>query len=442
MHRIRTRALSASVVVAVTVLSACTTSGAWQQAEPPPSDGIRLPPSRSVAAPLSPSPPPDVARISVQPSDAPWTAAIDAAIAGRDVSVAVGVDDRIVHSHLGRVARIPASNQKLLTSMAALATWGPSFRFPTSAMVSEPLAHGVVRGDLWIVGSGDPEISAASMAWLATRLHAAGITRVRGSVVGDTSAFTREWWAPGWVPGLSRSYVNRATALAFDGNAVSSPEEQAAAALAAALESRGVEVAGTPRADALDTGAPGLSEGATDLTPLARISSPPLRDLLTTQNHGSVNFHAEMLLKALGARATGGPGSTADGAAAVERWAEGWDVEAQVRDGSGLSHQDRVSTQGVVSMLLLALREPWASALVGSLPGPGDGTVGDRLAGVPVRAKTGTLFETPVSSLGGYVTDANGATVAFSVMSRGLDKTIAASIEDEIVRILAAADIG
>jgi D-alanyl-D-alanine carboxypeptidase/D-alanyl-D-alanine-endopeptidase (penicillin-binding protein 4) len=442
MHRIRTRALSASVVVAVTVLSACTTSGAWQQAEPSPSDGIRLQPSRSVAAPVSPSPPPDVARISVQPSDAPWTAAIDAAIAGRDVSVAVGVDDRIVHSHLGRVARVPASNQKLLTSMAALATWGPSFRFPTTAMAKAPFTDGVVRGDLWIVGSGDPGVSAASMARLASRLHAAGLTRVRGAVVGDTSAFTREWWAPGWVPGLSRSYVSRATSLAFDGNdGPGSPEEHAAAALTTALESRGVEVAGAPRAAALDAGAPGLSEGATDLTPLARISSPPLRDLLTTQNHGSVNFYAEMLLKALGAHATDTPGSTADGAVVVERWAEGWGVEAQVRDGSGLSHADRISTQGVVSLLLLALREPWASVLVGSLPGPGDGTVGDRLVGVPVRAKTGTLFETPVSSLGGYVTDANGATVAFSVMSRGLDKTVAASIEDEIVRILAAADI-
>jgi serine-type D-Ala-D-Ala carboxypeptidase/endopeptidase (penicillin-binding protein 4) len=146
-------------------------------------------------------------------------------------------------------------------------------------------------------------------------------------------------------------------------------------------------------------------------------------------------------VNALGARAAGGPGATTDGAAAVERWAEAWRVEAQVRDGSGLSHADRISTQGVVSLLLLAMHEPWAPALAGSLPGPGEGTVGDRLVGVPVHAKTGTLFETPVSSLGGYVTGADGSTVAFSVMSRGLDKSTAAAIEDEIVRIIAAADV-
>lgn len=443
-HRGRNRAVSATIVIALALLSACSSPGPQPGVEPRSSDRTELPPpSRSTATPTSPSSPVPVARISVRPSETAWTAALDAAVGGRDVSVSVGVGHRIVHSHLGGVARVPASNQKLLTSMAALATWGPSFRFPTTATAASPVDDRLVRGDLWILGSGDPEVSASSMSRLATELRAAGLTRVRGSVVGDTSAFTREWWAPGWVRGLSRSFVTRATALAFDGNAGSgSPEERAAEALTTALESRGVEVAGAPRAAALDAGAPGAGDGATDLTTLARISSPPLRELLATQNHGSVNFYAEMLVKALGARATGGPGSTADGAAAVERWAEGWRVEAQVRDGSGLSHADRISTQNVVSLLLLAMREPWASALVGSLPGPGEGTVGDRLAGVPVRAKTGTLFETPVSSLGGYVTDADGSTVAFSVMSRGLDKSTAASIEDEIVRILAAADVG
>jgi len=373
------------------------------------------------------------ALVTVRLADAPWASAIDAAIDGRDVSVAVGVDTRIVYEHLGLQARIPASNQKLLTSMAALEAWGPSFRFPTIAMARKPMRDGVVRGDLWIVGSGDPEISSASMAQLASRLQAAGLTRVGGSVVGDTAAFTREWWAPGWVRGLSRSYVNRATALAFDGNAGSGlPEEHAAASLTAALESLGIEV----------DGAPTVGEGPTDLTAFTRITSPPLHDLLTTQNHGSENFYAEMLLKALGAHATGDSRSTAEGAAAVEAWAAGWGVQAQVRDGSGLSHEDRISTQDLVALLLLAAREPWTEALVESLPGPGEGTVGVRLVGLPVRAKTGTLFETPVSALSGYVTDAAGDQVVFSVISRGLDKTTASAIEDEVVRILAGAGIG
>ncbi|MEX1264333.1 MAG: D-alanyl-D-alanine carboxypeptidase [Actinomycetota bacterium] len=434
MDASRTRTRRTAIVAAAFVLfAACSASPGVQPREQlAPSVSPLAEPSRSAAALTPPAPTTAAELITVRLADATWASAIDAAIDGRDVSVAVGADTRIVYAHLGRQARIPASNQKLLTSMAALETWGPSFRFPTIAMARKPPLDGVVRGDLWIVGSGDPEISDASMARLASRLRVAGLMRVAGSVMGDTSAFTREWWSLGWVPGLSRSYVNRATALAFDGNAGAGlPEQGAASSLTGALESLGIEVAG----------APGAGEGPTDLAALASISSPPLHELLTTQNHGSVNFYAEMLLKALGAHATGTPGSTADGAMAVASWAEGWGVEAQVRDGSGLSHEDRIATQGLVALLLLATREPWGEALRASLPGPGDGTVGARLIGLPVRVKTGTLFETPVSSLSGYVTDAGGDTVAFAVISRGLDKTTAIEIEDEVVRILAGADV-
>ena len=433
MNPDRSRTQRTQLVAAVfALLAACSAPPAVQTIEQPaPSVSSRAEPSRSAAS-LVPPAPAAAELITERPSDATWTSAIDAATEGRDVSVAVGTGTRIVYEHLGEQARIPASNQKLLTSIAALEVWGPSFRFPTTAMARKPALDGVVRGDLWIVGSGDPEISSASMARLASRLRAAGLTRVSGSVMGDTSAFTREWWAPGWVPGLSRGYVNRATALAFDGNAGAGlPEQQAAASLTAALESLNTEV----------EGAPGAGDGPTDLTPLTRIPSAPLADLLTTQNHGSVNFYAEMLLKALGADATGTPGSTADGAAMVESWADGWGVDAQVRDGSGLSHEDRISTHDLVALLLLAAREPWATTLARSLPGPGDGTVGDRLIGLPMRAKTGTLFETPVSSLSGYITDASGTAVAFSVISRDLDKATAAAIEDEVVRILAGARI-
>lgn len=111
-------------------------------------------------------------------------------------------------------------------------------------------------------------------------------------------------------------------------------------------------------------------------------------------------------------------------------------------DGSGLSHRDLVSARGLVTLLLLAQGEPWGEVLDASLAPPGEGTLEGRLLGVDVRAKTGTLFEASVSSLSGYVTDANGSRVAFSVISHGLDKANAVAIEDAIVRALARARIG
>jgi D-alanyl-D-alanine carboxypeptidase len=287
--------------------------------------------------------------------------------------------------------------------------------------------------DVFFRQSGDPEVDATSMARLADAVRGAGISRITGRVVGDTSAFTREWWAPGWVPGLSRSYVARTTALSFDGNTGSGlPEEAAAESLTTALRADGIEVGGTPAA----------GTAPARLTPVARIGSRRLGELLSVQNHGSVNFYAETLLKALGAENVSGVGSTAAGAEAVEAWAALHGVSAQVRDGSGLSHQDLVSTRGLVTLLLLAQGAPWGGVLDASLAAPGDGTLEGRLIGVPVRAKTGTLFEVPVSSLSGYVTDREGARVAFSVISRGLDKGAAIAIEDAIVRALADGRVG
>jgi serine-type D-Ala-D-Ala carboxypeptidase/endopeptidase (penicillin-binding protein 4) len=380
----------------------------------------------------APSPSPVAAAVPMDLVSTPWTRAIQRVVNDRNVSVAVGVGDRIVFSLAGTTLRMPASNEKLLTSMTALTMFGPGHRFPTVAEASGDPPDGVLPGDLWLVGSGDPELDDAGLAILASRLAAGGLREVRGSVVGDTSAFTREWWAPGWLPGISREFVTRPTALALDGNLVAAPPERAAAAsLTRSLERDGVRV----------DGAPGTGAVPKRMTTLAVLRSAPLRDILERQNHGSINFDAEMITKALGAERSGPPGSTASGANAIERWVTAQGVHAEVRDGSGLSHDDRISTIGIVTLLLEAERRAWGGVLWASLPAPGEGTLASRLAGVPVRAKTGTLFVTPASALSGYVRSHDGRRVAFSVISRGLDKATAVGIEDAVARILAGADL-
>ena len=51
---------------------------------------------------------------------------------------------------------VPASLMKLLTSYAALKKLGPSFRFTTKVLAVEAPVEGVISGDIWIKGSGDP----------------------------------------------------------------------------------------------------------------------------------------------------------------------------------------------------------------------------------------------------------------------------------------------
>jgi serine-type D-Ala-D-Ala carboxypeptidase/endopeptidase (penicillin-binding protein 4) len=426
----RRQELLAGTTVMLLALTACT---AIVTSEGPPANEASVSPSHRPAksTPTLAPTPTETASFTVTraQSHSPWARAITRTIGGLDVSVAVGVGNRIVYQHLGDQPRVLASNEKLLTSMAALDLLGPSFRFTTEAARSGRIRDGVLDGDVWLIGGGDPALTSVDLAALASDVRAQGVRRVSGDVVADTSAFNRGWWAPGWLKGISRQYVTRPTALRIVGGDAT-PEPEAAAAFLAALGSAGVVVDGHARVGAAPS----------DVTTLATDRSPPLHTLLAHQNHESDNLYAELTTKYLGGEHAAA--STASGAAVIQRWAHRLGVSSSVRDGSGLSDQDRTSAAGVVTLLLAARREPWGPALEASLPRGGEGTLGSRLAGVPVRAKTGTLFIRPASTLSGYVTSRSGATVAFSVLTHDLPEGTAISIEDTIVRTLAAAEIG
>ncbi|HEY8019426.1 MAG TPA: D-alanyl-D-alanine carboxypeptidase, partial [Actinomycetota bacterium] len=371
---------------------------------------------------------PSAATPTFSPIDAAWVDAIDEAISGRDVSVEVGSGRSIVYRHDGSTPRVLASNEKLLTSMAALDLLGAGYRFRTTVATDASVRDGVVDGDLWLVGGGDPTLATTDLAGLAGDLADAGIRRITGRVVGDTGAFDRGWWAPGWLRGISRNYVARPTALRLTGS--SGLEAEAAGAFRAALLSAGIEVMGPSATGAAPEG----------LEALATDRSAPLGSLLAHQNHESDNLYAELTTKLLGDTAAT-PGSTSSGAHVIHAWAAEHAVDASVRDGSGLSDQDRTSAEGLVTLLLAAQRRPWFPVFLRSLPAGGEGTLAGRLTGLPVRAKTGTLFVRPTSTLSGYVTTRNGRTVAFSVLTRDLPESIAVGIEDAVVRALAGATI-
>ncbi len=83
-----------------------------------------------------------------------------------------------------------ASATKLLTSAAALSALGPGFRWRTSlAAESFDKTTGVVTGNLYVRGRGDPTLSYRDLQQLAADLHAAGVRKVTGTLVVDASYF-------------------------------------------------------------------------------------------------------------------------------------------------------------------------------------------------------------------------------------------------------------
>ncbi|MBA3689881.1 MAG: D-alanyl-D-alanine carboxypeptidase [Actinobacteria bacterium] len=364
-----------------------------------------------------------------------WISRIDHLVAGHPVSVTVGIDGRYRYRHKAAVRRIPASNEKLLLSMALLDRLGPRFTIPTLVQAeSAPDGNGVIDGAVWILGRGDPEVGHATIRDLARQIRAAGITKVRGRVRGSTGYFSRDWWAPGWKSNFPAKEVARPTALTYLGNVggggthISDPEHRAAAALTKRLRRVGIRV----------TGVAGAGEPPGGLTPLAQADSAALKLIVRRMDLNSLNFTAEVLGKLLARVTAGLPATIASGARAIATFEHRQGVDGfEHHDSSGLSSANRVRAQGIVRLLWAADAHTWGSALRRALPAGGQGTLAHRLRDVRVRAKTGTLDR--VSALSGWVwLERRDAWGEFSILSRGLDKTDAIRIEDAIVHTVAA----
>jgi serine-type D-Ala-D-Ala carboxypeptidase/endopeptidase (penicillin-binding protein 4) len=126
-------------------------------------------------------------------------------------------------------AQLPASTQKLLTSVLALNTLGPQYRFRTQILRSGPLTDGKLTGDLILRGDGDPSLSTrffgrvadTPMDSIVARVVRAGVREVSGQVIGDATAFETRSIPDGWHPRiLQDAYAGRVSALSLNENLV------------------------------------------------------------------------------------------------------------------------------------------------------------------------------------------------------------------------------
>ena len=129
-----------------------------------------------------------------------------------------------------RVKLVPASNMKLITTGLALVSLGEDFRYETRLGYDGEIRDGVLKGDLYIIGGGDPTtaskaqcaepVDALFSSWLKL-LSAVGIRSIDGRVVGDPrclGAVTPE--GMGWTyDDLGTNYGAGATGLNFFENA-------------------------------------------------------------------------------------------------------------------------------------------------------------------------------------------------------------------------------
>lgn len=456
--------------------------GSWQAAQQGDTDEERLDPvvyPRALSTPLLSAR--RVPRTLQAPVvDADIAPSIQAAIAASPPTscLVVRAGHRVLQPAANvDTAMVPASNEKLLTTSVALDVLGSGFRYHTAVRADAAPVGGVVNGNLYLVGSGDPFLGTdewwAQYDQLDGRFHTrmedlvaavkrAGITQVTGTVVGDESLFDAQRqgpWAQRLVAAresgpLSALTVNegftdwpeRAGSTAKARVPADNPPVAAATVLAQMLSAQGVGIVN-----------PAIGAGTTPAAAVevAGVDSPPLSDVITHVNSYSMNMGAELLLKRLGVAAAA-EGSTQGGSRVVLSRLQARGVPAdglRIDDGSGLAETDRVSCRALVAVLAAAGPD---SPLAASLSiGGTRGSLLERMVATPARgrvlAKTGTLND--VAALSGFVHSATDpeVTLTFAYVANQNQLPIEATraVQDTLMAALtsypsgpAASDLG
>jgi serine-type D-Ala-D-Ala carboxypeptidase/endopeptidase (penicillin-binding protein 4) len=357
-------------------------------------------------------------------------------------------DGQVIYQDHADLPVVPASNMKLITATVLLDKLGPTYRFQTSVVTTSSPVKGVVHGNLYLVGGGDPLLRLPSDApgvtdgnvytnvnSLVILLKDVGVRRVTGSIVGDDARYDSLRTVPGWPARYTEEEdVGPLSALDIDDgfataglplNLGAPPAVQAAGILTNRLRSAEVQVNGSPTAGKAPPGA----------KVLVTVSSAPLRSVLGVVLRESDDTAFELMTKELGYREKG-IGSTAAGLAAIraDLAADGLPLKGFVNaDGSGLSRFDRVTCALLVAVLErsgpdgVLVRDLPVAARSGTLVGELGGTA----AAGRVYAKTGTLNY--VKALSGWVEPASGqgrenpalaAPVAFATVLNDLPTTL------------------
>ncbi len=208
------------------------------------------------------------------------------------------------------------------------------------------------------------------------------------------------------------------------------------------LEKRGISVSGS--AQTLPSG----TKADRVQIEIARLESPPFREIAAKTLKPSQNMYTETILWTLGeqiGRAGGGGESAQLGLGVVKTFLASIGIPADgilQYDGSGLSRHDLITPSAVVTLYTFMAKESknaqaWRDALtIGGV----DGTLANRFKGTAaagnIRGKTGTIDQ--VSALSGYMTTAGGEPLVISFVVNGVAETRArTSLMDDIVVSLA-----
>lgn len=329
---------------------------------------------------------------------------------------------------------LPASNMKLITTGLALKELGSDFMFETKFESDGGIVDGVLEGNLYIVGGGDPTTDSTMFPEWKKLLDDNGILGINGCIVGDSRYFTADATHEDWCAGDYESEdASPVYGLNFAHNykdTLYGPQKVSGAEYCAYyfrkyLIENGVEVSGEYSDDE------NFGEGIFPTDSLHFITSyhsDPLKTIIRKTNEKSDNFYAEAILRTVGMHKGGGDGYPESIAAEMKALKDlGVDTSTGIKicDGSGLARMNYVSPDFFVRYLTAMIGTPIFPDFIKSLPCPGEGTLTGMLDKLPyetrrrIHMKSGTLGA--VRCFSGYIDPKPGCTedqrIVFSLLT-------------------------
>lgn len=315
--------------------------------------------------------------------------------------------DSVLYAHGQRQCLRPASCQKVVTAVTALALLGTDYNYSTTLSLRGEVKDSTLSGDLYIRAGVDPLFSRDDLRAFVQGLQSRGIYHITGDIFVDVSI--RDTVKLGWGWCWDDDFKSYA-ALMYGGRDTFMSNFQRA------LRDAGITVDGVQRRAR-------VPEEAEEVVRRTHT----IDQILMRMMKESDNQYAESLFAQIAARSGKAYAGHKEGEAQVKRFIERLHLTPShylIADGSGLSLYNYATPQLLVAMLRYAYQHGDVyEHLLPSLPIAGrDGTLRKRMRGTPaegnVCAKTGSV--TGVSTLAGYCTAPNGHRLAFAFMNQGL----------------------
>lgn len=110
---------------------------------------------------------------------------------GLHATIGEAEDMVVLIDQKSKTPMIPASITKIATASAVLSRFPPGYKFKTQLLLKSKAKDGVVKGDLYLKGGGDPSFVSENMWFLVNAFKRNEITKIDGDIIVDDSLFDR-----------------------------------------------------------------------------------------------------------------------------------------------------------------------------------------------------------------------------------------------------------